>query len=202
MSIAAQAARNVGGCVPNKIHVSGVPTTVTKDQFVQYFAQYGAIAKADLVAARGFGFITYNTVEAVDAVEREEHHFGRKQVKVQPCVPRERMAAYETEKHRLSTAAPKAAEKLAVPPKAVATAPSGGKGNSIPGSGWPRIGLPGKPSSSSMNEGADKNEAENSAQLPVPTEVMRRLMDHAEEDAAMAAALLRDMDPRRSPHLS
>ncbi|CAE7672616.1 wdr90 [Symbiodinium sp. CCMP2456] len=119
MSIAAQAARNLGGFVPNKIFVGGVPITVTEEQFRQCFAQYGAIAKVELHALRGFGYITYDTVEAVDACleKYEEHYLSKKWVEVKRSIPRELIDAYEREQRRLHSlhseaqkaAAPKAA---------------------------------------------------------------------------------------------
>ncbi|CAE7310525.1 RNP1 [Symbiodinium microadriaticum] len=139
MSIAAQAARNLGGFVPNKIFVGGVPITVTEEQFRQCFAQYGAIAKVELHALRGFGYITYDTVEAVDACleKYEEHYLSKKWVEVKRSIPRELIDAYEREQrrlHSLHSEAQKAAapKEPAASPKAAA--PSGGKGNAIPGS--------------------------------------------------------------------
>eukprot|EP00439_Symbiodinium_sp_Y106_P053250 s4245_g7.t1 len=134
-------APNLGGFVPNKIFVGGVPITVTEEQFRQCFAQYGAIAKVELHALRGFGYITYDTVEAVDACleKYEEHYLSKKWVEVKRSIPRELIDAYEREQRRLHTLHSEA-QKAAAPkepaasPKAAATAPSGGKGNAIPGS--------------------------------------------------------------------
>ncbi|CAE7237274.1 RNP1 [Symbiodinium natans] len=150
MSIAAQAARNLGGFVPNKIFVGGVPITVTEEQFRQCFAQYGAITKVELHALRGFGYVTYDTVEAVDACleKYEEHYLSKKWVEVKRSIPRELIDAYEREQRRLhslhseSQKSASAAKEPAASPKAsaAATAPStpGGKGNAVPGSAPPK----------------------------------------------------------------
>eukprot|EP00930_Biecheleria_cincta_P055725 TRINITY_DN42002_c0_g1_i1.p1 TRINITY_DN42002_c0_g1~~TRINITY_DN42002_c0_g1_i1.p1 ORF type:complete len:675 (+),score=125.33 TRINITY_DN42002_c0_g1_i1:34-2058(+) len=105
MSIAAQAARNLGGFVPNKIFVGGVPITVTEEQFRTCFEAYGAIAKVELHALRGFGYVTYETVEAVDACleKYEEHYLSKKWVEVKRSIPRELIDAYEREQRRLHT---------------------------------------------------------------------------------------------------
>eukprot|EP00931_Biecheleriopsis_adriatica_P038123 TRINITY_DN21868_c0_g1_i1.p1 TRINITY_DN21868_c0_g1~~TRINITY_DN21868_c0_g1_i1.p1 ORF type:complete len:623 (+),score=115.85 TRINITY_DN21868_c0_g1_i1:249-1871(+) len=144
MSIAAQAARNLGGFVPNKIFVGGVPITVTEEQFRQCFETYGSITKVELHALRGFGYITYDTVEAVDACleKYEEHYLSKKWVEVKRSIPRELIDAYEREQRRLHTLhnesspavgsatsdrQPAKAESPAAPSSST-TAPAGGKG--------------------------------------------------------------------------
>ncbi|CAE8709723.1 unnamed protein product [Polarella glacialis] len=103
MSIAAQAARNLGGFVPNKIFVGGVPITVSEEQFRTCFEVYGNISKVELHALRGFGYITYETVEAVDTCleKYEEHYLSKKWVEVKRSIPRELIDAYEREQRRL-----------------------------------------------------------------------------------------------------
>jgi len=103
LNIAAQAARNLGGFVPNKIFVGGVPITCTEEQFRNYFEPYGAIGKVELHALRGFGYITYESVEAVDACleKYEEHYLCKKWVEVKRSIPRELIDAYEREQRRL-----------------------------------------------------------------------------------------------------
>jgi len=130
--------------VPNKIFVGGVPITVTEEQFKTCFAQHGTITKVELHALRGFGYITYDTVEAVDACleKYEEHYLSKKWVEVKRSIPRELIDAYEREQRRLHSlsndssgggtpSAPKAAAKepAASPKAAPAASPvSGGKG--------------------------------------------------------------------------
>jgi len=103
VNIAALAARNLGGFVPNKIFVGGVPITCTEDQFRNYFEPYGGISKVELHALRGFGYITYESVEAVDACleKYEEHYLSKKWVEVKRSIPRELIDSYEREQKRL-----------------------------------------------------------------------------------------------------
>jgi len=168
MSIAAQAARNLGGFVPNKIFVGGVPITVTEEQFKQCFSTYGGITKVELHALRGFGYITYETVEAVDACleKYEEHYLCKKWVEVKRSIPRELIEAYEREQRRLhnesaaSSSPTKPMNKDTATPKTSAPsgAPGGGKGvppaaNRPPGSGPPQAApakAPGRPSIGSI----------------------------------------------------
>jgi len=89
--------------VPNKIFVGGVPITCTEEQFRNYFEPYGAIGRVELHALRGFGYITYENVEAVDACleKYEEHYLCKKWVEVKRSIPREFIDAYEREQRRL-----------------------------------------------------------------------------------------------------
>ncbi|CAE8628466.1 unnamed protein product, partial [Polarella glacialis] len=103
INIAAMAARNLGGFVPNKIFVGGVPVTISEEQFRKTFEIYGAISKVELHALRGFGYITYESVDSVDSCleKYEEHYFGKKWVEVKRSIPRELIDAYEREQRRL-----------------------------------------------------------------------------------------------------
>eukprot|EP00746_Dinoflagellata_sp_MGD_P010206 gnl/MRDRNA2_/MRDRNA2_120994_c0_seq1.p1 gnl/MRDRNA2_/MRDRNA2_120994_c0~~gnl/MRDRNA2_/MRDRNA2_120994_c0_seq1.p1 ORF type:complete len:742 (-),score=160.61 gnl/MRDRNA2_/MRDRNA2_120994_c0_seq1:216-2441(-) len=102
-NVAALAARNLGGFVPNKIFVGGVPITCTDDQFTSYFEPYGSISKIELHALRGFGYVTYENVESVDAVLEQygEHYLSKKWVEVKRSIPRELIDSYEKEQRRL-----------------------------------------------------------------------------------------------------
>jgi len=103
LNIAALAARNLGVCVPNKIFVGGVPITVSDEQFRSYFESFGAISRVELHALRGFGYVTYESVEAVDACleKYDEHYFNKKWVEVKRSIPRELIESYEREQKRL-----------------------------------------------------------------------------------------------------
>jgi len=131
--------------VPNKIFVGGVPITVTEEQFRQCFAAYGTITKVELHALRGFGYITYDTVEAVDACleKYEEHYLSKKWVEVKRSIPRELIDAYEREQRRLQhlhepSSSPTKAKEVAASPKSAApsASPAGGKG--VPGAAGAR----------------------------------------------------------------
>jgi len=103
VNIAALAARNLGGFVPNKIFVGGVPIQSTEEQFKAYFERFGAISKVELHALRGFGYITYESVESVDTCleKYEEHYLCKKWVEVKRSIPRELIDSYEREQKRL-----------------------------------------------------------------------------------------------------
>ncbi|KAJ4962120.1 hypothetical protein NE237_022030 [Protea cynaroides] len=55
-----------------KIFVGGIPTTVTEDEFKDFFAKFGEVQEHQIMRdhassrSRGFGFITFNTEQAVD----------------------------------------------------------------------------------------------------------------------------------------
>eukprot|EP00929_Paragymnodinium_shiwhaense_P112101 TRINITY_DN80359_c0_g1_i1.p1 TRINITY_DN80359_c0_g1~~TRINITY_DN80359_c0_g1_i1.p1 ORF type:complete len:813 (-),score=159.41 TRINITY_DN80359_c0_g1_i1:230-2611(-) len=104
VNIAALAARNLGGFVPNKIFVGGVPITCTEESFKAYFEPYGGIARVELHALRGFGYITYDSVESVDACleKYEDHYLSKKWVEVKRSIPRELIESYERERRRLT----------------------------------------------------------------------------------------------------
>lgn len=152
VNIAALAARNLGGFVPNKIFVGGVPITCTEDQFRNYFEPYGGISKVELHALRGFGYITYESVEAVDACleKYEEHYLSKKWVEVKRSIPRELIDSYEREQKRLlaeymassegqaSGTMPKAeSAALPPPPSAGLPAPSVSTRDSAPATASP-----------------------------------------------------------------
>jgi len=89
--------------VPNKIFVGGVPIQSTEEQFKSYFEKYGPISKTELHALRGFGYITYESVESVDSCleKYEEHYLCKKWVEVKRSIPRELIDSYEREQKRL-----------------------------------------------------------------------------------------------------
>ncbi|KAE8702303.1 RNA-binding family protein isoform 2 [Hibiscus syriacus] len=55
-----------------KIFVDGIPSTVSEDEFKDYFIQYGEVREHEIMRdhatnrSRGFGFITFKTEQAVD----------------------------------------------------------------------------------------------------------------------------------------
>ncbi|KAM7525287.1 hypothetical protein LguiA_015189 [Lonicera macranthoides] len=79
-----------------KIFVGGLASTVTESDFKKYFDQFGTIT--DIVVMydhntqrpRGFGFITFDSEEAVDRVLlRTFHELNGKMVEVKRAVPKE-----------------------------------------------------------------------------------------------------------------
>lgn len=87
---------SMGGPRTKKIFVGGLAATVTEDDFKKYFGQFGNITDAVVMydhstqRPRGFGFITFDTEDAVDRVlEKTFHELNEKMVEVKAAVPRE-----------------------------------------------------------------------------------------------------------------
>ncbi|KAK8629855.1 hypothetical protein V6N13_078676 [Hibiscus sabdariffa] len=81
---------------PRKIFVGGLASTVTESDFKKYFDQFGNIADVVVMydhntqRPRGFGFITYDSEEAVDQVLLKKfHELNGKMVEVKRAVPKE-----------------------------------------------------------------------------------------------------------------
>ncbi|KAL1155962.1 hypothetical protein V6Z11_A08G059800 [Gossypium hirsutum] len=79
-----------------KIFVGGLTSTVTESDFKKYFDQFGNIIDVVVMydhntqRPRGFGFITYDSEEAVDKVLLKNfHELNGKMVEVKRAVPRE-----------------------------------------------------------------------------------------------------------------
>lgn len=79
-----------------KIFVGGLASTVTEGDFKRYFDQFGTITDVVVMydhntqRPRGFGFITYDSEEAVErALVRTFHELNGKVVEVKRAVPKE-----------------------------------------------------------------------------------------------------------------
>ncbi|XP_052178071.1 heterogeneous nuclear ribonucleoprotein 1 [Diospyros lotus] len=79
-----------------KIFVGGLASTVTESDFKKYFEQFGTITDVVVMydhntqRPRGFGFITYDSEDAVDKVLlRTFHELNGKMVEVKRAVPKE-----------------------------------------------------------------------------------------------------------------
>ncbi|KAL8156885.1 heterogeneous nuclear ribonucleoprotein 1-like [Apium graveolens] len=79
-----------------KIFVGGLASTVTESEFKKYFDQFGFITDVVVMydhntqRPRGFGFITFDSEEAVDRVLlRTFHELNGKMVEVKRAVPKE-----------------------------------------------------------------------------------------------------------------
>ncbi|KAJ6403993.1 hypothetical protein OIU84_012229 [Salix udensis] len=96
--------RNSGGSIhgspgpgrTKKIFVGGLASTVTESDFKEYFDQFGIIIDVVVMydhntqRPRGFGFITYDSEEAVDKVLMKTfHELNGKMVEVKRAVPKE-----------------------------------------------------------------------------------------------------------------
>eukprot|EP00250_Pteridium_aquilinum_P011277 c19959_g1_i1 orf=517-1914(-) len=84
----------------SKIFVGGLASTVTEEDFKNYFSQFGNITDVvvmydpDTRRPRGFGFITFDSEDAVEIVLQENtfHEIHDKLVEVKKAVPRENSA--------------------------------------------------------------------------------------------------------------
>ncbi|XP_057540509.1 heterogeneous nuclear ribonucleoprotein 1-like [Amaranthus tricolor] len=79
-----------------KIFVGGLASTVTESDFKKYFEQFGIITDVVVMydhntqRPRGFGFITYDSEDAVDSVLQQTfHQLNGKMVEVKRAVPKE-----------------------------------------------------------------------------------------------------------------
>ncbi|KAK6914141.1 RNA recognition motif domain [Dillenia turbinata] len=91
--------RNVGGggnIRTKKIFVGGLPPTLTEEGFRQYFEAYGHVIDVVVMydqstqRPRGFGFISFDTEEAVDRVlHKTFHDLNGKQVEVKRALPKD-----------------------------------------------------------------------------------------------------------------
>ncbi|XP_047980536.1 heterogeneous nuclear ribonucleoprotein 1-like isoform X1 [Salvia hispanica] len=79
-----------------KIFVGGLASTVTENDFKTYFDQFGTITDVVVMydhntqRPRGFGFITYDSEDAVDMVlHKTFHELNGKMVEVKRAVPKE-----------------------------------------------------------------------------------------------------------------
>ncbi|CAA0833617.1 RNA-binding (RRM/RBD/RNP motifs) family protein [Striga hermonthica] len=79
-----------------KIFVGGLASTVTESDFKNYFSQFGSITDVVVMydhntqRPRGFGFITYDSEDAVDRVlHKTFHELNGKMVEVKRAVPKE-----------------------------------------------------------------------------------------------------------------
>ncbi|KAL0388376.1 UNVERIFIED_CONTAM: Heterogeneous nuclear ribonucleoprotein 1 [Sesamum radiatum] len=92
-------ARNFGGggsTRTKKIFVGGLPPTLSEDGFRQYFEAYGMVTDVVIMydqqtnRPRGFGFISFDSEDAVDRVlHKTFHDLNGKQVEVKRALPKD-----------------------------------------------------------------------------------------------------------------
>uniref|UniRef100_A0A452YDE5 RRM domain-containing protein n=2 Tax=Triticinae TaxID=1648030 RepID=A0A452YDE5_AEGTS len=87
---------DAGGARTKKIFVGGLPSSLTDEEFRQYFQTFGAVTDVVVMydqttqRPRGFGFITFDSEDAVDRVlHKTFHDLGGKMVEVKRALPRE-----------------------------------------------------------------------------------------------------------------
>ncbi|KAL8481074.1 hypothetical protein ACS0TY_027021 [Phlomoides rotata] len=85
-----------GGMRTKKIFVGGLPPTLSEDGFRQYFEAYGAVTDVVIMydqqtnRPRGFGFISFDSEDAVDRVlHKTFHDVNGKQVEVKRALPKD-----------------------------------------------------------------------------------------------------------------
>lgn len=84
-----------------KIFVGGLPATLTNEEFKKYFEGFGKVEDVVVMydrnsgRPRGFGFITFDSEEAVDNILQMQrsrfHELGNKKVEVKRAMPKDRM---------------------------------------------------------------------------------------------------------------
>ncbi|RRT63315.1 hypothetical protein B296_00018252 [Ensete ventricosum] len=86
----------VPGCHTKKIFVGGLSSTITEGDFKKYFDQFGTITDVVVMydhntqRPRGFGFITYDSEDAVaKALLKTFHELNGEMVEVKRAVPKE-----------------------------------------------------------------------------------------------------------------
>lgn len=87
---------NGGNIRTKKIFVGGLPPTLTEEKFRQYFESYGHVTDVVVMydqntgRPRGFGFISFDTEDAVDRVlHKSFHDLNGKQVEVKRALPKD-----------------------------------------------------------------------------------------------------------------
>ncbi|OWM70507.1 heterogeneous nuclear ribonucleoprotein 1-like [Punica granatum] len=87
----------VGGTIrTKKIFVGGLPSTLTEEEFRQYFETYGTVTDVVVMydqntqRPRGFGFISFESEDAVDRVlHKTFHDLSGKKVEVKRALPKD-----------------------------------------------------------------------------------------------------------------
>jgi len=73
-----------------KIFVGGLPHEASKEDLKEYFEKYGALKDYVVMTDRGFGFVTFEEAESIDAVLLEtDHEIKGKAVACKEAVPKE-----------------------------------------------------------------------------------------------------------------
>ncbi|CAM8988433.1 unnamed protein product [Rhodiola kirilowii] len=85
-----------GNVRTKKIFVGGLPATLTEEEFREYFETYGHVTDVVVMydqntqRARGFGFISFDSEDAVDRVlHKSFHDLNGKQVEVKRALPKD-----------------------------------------------------------------------------------------------------------------
>ncbi|XP_057823457.1 heterogeneous nuclear ribonucleoprotein 1 isoform X1 [Cryptomeria japonica] len=79
-----------------KIFVGGIPTSITEDEFKNYFAKFGKVVEHQIMQdhgtgrSRGFGFVTFDSEQVVDEIlsHGKMYELGGKQVEIKKAEPK------------------------------------------------------------------------------------------------------------------
>uniref|UniRef100_A0A0D6RA80 RRM domain-containing protein n=1 Tax=Araucaria cunninghamii TaxID=56994 RepID=A0A0D6RA80_ARACU len=79
-----------------KIFVGGIPTSITEDEFKEYFAKFGKVVEHQIMQdrstgrSRGFGFVTFDSEQVVEDILSQGRMFelGGKQVEIKKAEPK------------------------------------------------------------------------------------------------------------------
>ncbi|KAJ9565163.1 hypothetical protein OSB04_001129 [Centaurea solstitialis] len=93
---AGRSSGGAGNYRTKKIFVGGLPSTLTEEQFRQYFETYGDVTDVVIMfdqntnRPRGFGFVSFDTEDAVDRVlQKTFHELNNKLVEVKRALPKD-----------------------------------------------------------------------------------------------------------------
>jgi len=79
-----------------KVFVGGIPTSITEDEFKDYFSKFGKVVEHQIMQdrgtgrSRGFGFITFDSEQAVEEIMSQGRmlELGGKQVEIKKAEPK------------------------------------------------------------------------------------------------------------------
>eukprot|EP01018_Ginkgo_biloba_P023349 Gb_29428 [translate_table: standard] len=79
-----------------KIFVGGIPTSITEDEFKDYFSKFGKIVEHQIMQdrgsgrSRGFGFVTFDSEQVVEDIlaHGKMYEIGGKQVEIKKAEPK------------------------------------------------------------------------------------------------------------------
>jgi RNA recognition motif-containing protein len=83
--------------ITKKLFIGGIPSAVTEGEFKNHFSQFGRISHSSLMVdkasgrSRGFGFVTFDSQDAVDLVLSKEHTLGGKSVECKKAIPKTKL---------------------------------------------------------------------------------------------------------------
>jgi len=80
-----------------KLFIGGLSPLTTQEQFKEHFSQFGNVVNAVIMIdhttnrSRGFGFVTYDSEDAVDAVLARTHTINGKVIECKKAVPKQQI---------------------------------------------------------------------------------------------------------------